>query len=211
VKTEHHDLIRSTVPTSHGFIARPKPGAAAAISPLPKSDKAPFVTNFEFIGTIDNAPYLCVPAAIEYRRTRLGGEDAVRDYLFGLARRGGQAVSRILGTETLENEEGTLGDCAFANVRLPLEIQSVVEAGRGSGLGETELAIAARDWMARAIVDEYDAFIALMWYGGAWWARLSAQVYLELSDFERGGRILLEVSERATKGEFLKKSGASKL
>jgi hypothetical protein len=179
-------------------------------SPLPKNEKTAFVRNFEFVGTIDSSPYLCVPAAIEYRKS-LGGEDAICNYLSTLARRGGEIVSKILGTETLENEEGTLGNCAFSNVRLPLDPQTILALNGDSHLELADRRIAVRDWMSQTNAKEYGTFIALMWYGGAWWARLSAQIYLELSDFEKGGRILLELSERVKKGEFLRKTGTSKL
>jgi hypothetical protein len=41
--------------------------------------------------------------------------------------------------------------------------------------------------------------------------RLSAQVYLEIGDFERAGRALGEVCERAGKGEFLTVAEKAKL
>jgi hypothetical protein len=41
-----------------------------------------------------------------------------------------------------------------------------------------------------------------LFYGGAFWARLSGQVYLELSDFEGLVPSLKEVCERANKGEW---------
>ncbi|KAL1835523.1 hypothetical protein VTK73DRAFT_5586 [Phialemonium thermophilum] len=38
--------------------------------------------------------------------------------------------------------------------------------------------------MSKALVDDYQTFIALTVHQGRWWARLSAQVYLSLEDFE---------------------------
>lgn len=206
--------MRSTLPTSHGFDPKPKPGVLPPVSPLPASSKSSFVVNFEFVGTIDNAPYLCLPTAIKYRQEKLGGEDAIAEYLFSLARRSGEIVSKILGTEILENEEGTLQNCAFSNVRLPLDPDLILALARPQSGEVTKDAVgfSVRDWMSSLLVREYSTFMALMWYGGQWWVRLSSQVYLEEADFERAGRILLEISQRVTKGEFLTVAeGKSKL
>ena len=56
--------------------------------------------------------------------------------------------------------------------------------------------------MLETLMAEYKTFVALFVYGGRWWARLSAQVYLELEDFEWAGRTLKEVCERAARGEY---------
>lgn len=192
--------MRSTLPTSHGFVARLKPGEKPLLSPLPYNPKPPFVANFEFVGTIDNAPFLCVSTAFAYRRDRLGGEDAVNALLFSLARDAGRLVSKQLGTETMENKEGTLGRCAFSNVRLPLDAAELVAL-----VGEDQKAALGglvRDWMSLVLVKEYDTFMAFMWYGGAWWVRLSAQVYLDMDDFQKGANVLTEVCGRVKRGEF---------
>lgn len=121
VRNQH--LMRSTLPTSHGFV--PKAGNTL-VSPLPPSAKSEYISNFEFIGTLDNSPYLCIPAALAWREKvvwkDLRGEDAVIGYGQYLAERAGEIVSKILGTEVLQNEEGTLTKCHFANVRLPLDL-----------------------------------------------------------------------------------------
>jgi hypothetical protein len=53
------------------------------------------------------------------------------------------------------------------------------------------------------LVDEYSTFIAIIFYAGAWWARLSAQVYLSMEDWEWAGNVLKEVCARVSKGEAL--------
>lgn len=201
--------MRSSLPTSHGFTPRAKPGAPPIISPLPASAKLPFVTNFEFVGTMDNAPYLCTAAAITWRRDRLGGEDVIAEYLVTLAKQAGELVSKRLGTEVMENEEGTLGLCAFSNVRLPLDFEEVSQISDSPD--KQSLGGKVRDWMSLVLVKEYGTFMAFMWYAGAWWVRLSAQVYLEVDDFQRAADMLLEVCERVQKGEFKNGLEVSKL
>ncbi|KAK3077483.1 hypothetical protein LTS18_010145, partial [Coniosporium uncinatum] len=172
---------------------------AAAKNPMPPSgNNSAYVSNFEFVGTIDNSPFLCVPEAIEWRR-QLGGEEKIREYCFRLARDGGEMIARRFGTEVLENEEGTLGKCCLTNVRLPIEANQVAAA---AGLEEAQVAGMVVNWMQRTIDAEWNTFIATFFYAGHWWTRLSAQVYLEMKDFEFAADILEKVCARAENGEF---------
>jgi selenocysteine lyase/cysteine desulfurase len=166
-------------------------------NPLPPSKKSPYITNFEFVGTIDNAPYLCIPKGLEYRES-IGGEAAIYAYNHKLAREAGQRVAKILGTEVLENKEGTLGNCCFTNVKLPLKLEEVISVANIKEIGVPVVV-----WVGETLVKEYGTFMALIFYGNAWWVRLSAQIYLELEDFEWAAAKLKEVCERVMKGEFL--------
>jgi hypothetical protein len=202
--------MRSSLPTSHGFVPLPAAGATPISNPLPPGSKSPFVENFAFVATIDASPYVCVPAAIAYRR-ELGGEAAIAGYTKALARTGGEIVARRLGTKVMENEEGTLGDCAFSNVALPLDAGALLARARGAAnggdeAGKEELGNVVVQWMSKIVVREYDAFLAFFWYGGGWWVRLSAQVYLDEADFERSGEIMKEVCARVEKLEFLEEA-----
>lgn len=197
VPERNQQLMRSTLPTSHGFV----PTEAGAINnPLPPSGKSAFVTGFEFVGTVDNAPYVSVPAGIEFRKrcTWAGqsGEEAINAFTSSQAREAGELVSGVLGTEVLENEEGTLGKCNFSNVRLPLEYAGVAH-------GDVGKAIKVAQWIAKVLVGEYDTFIAVIFYADAWWVRLSAQIYLTMEDWKWAGGVLKEVCDRVEKGEAL--------
>jgi len=197
VRNQH--LIRSTVPTSHGFVPRPQAGKEPIKNPLPPSSKTGFVTSFEFVGTLDNTPYLCVPTALAWRRrvTWDGkrGEQAVVEYMAHLARLAGQTVCSILGTETMEDKLSPTQLCAFANVRLPLDYNAIAH-------GDLENAIKLAQWMSETVRKENETFIVFYVHGEAWWVRLSAQIYLTLEDFEWAGAILKGVCERAGAGEW---------
>ncbi|KAI0412034.1 pyridoxal phosphate-dependent transferase [Xylaria grammica] len=183
VPLRNQHMITSSIPTSHGYV----PKSGSRFNPLPPSNKPAFINNFEFIGTLDVSPYACVKEAIEWRERVLGGEAKIREYTHTLAREGGKAAARILGTEVLDNESQTMSRCAMTNVALPIDI---------------ELASAStQHWMMRVMSKEYKTFIALITHGGRLWARLSAQVYLEMEDFEWAGHVLLELCERAKRGE----------
>lgn len=161
VPVRNQGLIRSTLPTSHGYLPLPKSGASIN-NPLPPSTKTPFVNNFQFVGTVDNAPYISLPAALEFRKAITwqgkGGEDAIMGFTQDQARKAGKLVAGILGTEVLENQEGTLGDCNFANVRLPLDAAALTAGGESPSK--------ITQWITNVLVEEYSTFVAVIFYAG---------------------------------------------
>ncbi|KAK5169201.1 hypothetical protein LTR04_006190 [Oleoguttula sp. CCFEE 6159] len=219
VPLRHQAAMRSTLPTSHGYVPTPRPGRVIN-NPLPPSAKSAFVTNFEFVGTIDNSPYLCIPAALAFRQrlTHGGkrGEAAVAAYCFELARAAGQLTASTLGTNVLARVDAAdrTEECCFSNVRLPLEYASVTNAASApsatnltsgdvdAAKGNHDAAIRIAQWISQVLVREYATFIAIVFYGDAWWVRLSAQVYLDLADFEWGAGVLKKVCERVRAGEW---------
>ncbi|KAK4237706.1 putative L-cysteine desulfhydrase [Achaetomium macrosporum] len=208
VPLRNQGLIRSSLPTSHGFV--PKATGLANMqrpNPLPPSTKSEFVNQFEFVGTIDNAPYLCVADSIKWREEVLGGEERIRKALTELARQGGDKVAQMLGTEVLDNESRSLTRCSMVNVALPLAVQQPEEGKEvpdGVALIAKSDASAVTNWVLETLMDEYKTFVPLFVYRGRWWARLSAQVYLEMEDFEYAGRALKELCERVARGEYKK-------
>lgn len=107
-------------------------------------------------------------------------------------------VSEALGTEILENEEGTLGNCCMSNVKLPLPFADIASMAKTEDVG-----MAVLNWIYSTLVKEFNTFMAIVSYADAWWVRFSAQVYLEEEDFEWAAKVLQEVCGRVMKGEFL--------
>jgi selenocysteine lyase/cysteine desulfurase len=165
--------------------------------------KSAWVANFEFVGTIDNSPYLCIPAALKWRESVCGGEKAILQYCHQLAKDAAKRTAEMLGTEVMENSTGTLTDCCLSNVRLPLKFEEVANIAAKAGIEEDEVGVLVRNWISKTLVEEYDTFMAVMFYGGGWWVRWSAQVYLELDDFEWGAEKLKELCGKVMKGEFM--------
>lgn len=243
VPQRNQHLIRSTVPTSHGYV--PLPGAAPRTNPLPPSAKSVFVNAFEYVGTLDNSPYLCVKDALEFRERVLGGEARIQRYMSSLATEGGAAVSKKLRTWVLGREH-TSGDslkhCAMVNVAMPLVVRQDKVQGSSKPVDRTDeiqarrasaqdaaaplnsagpvgqqsqtqrraedIAIPPEDaqrvwsWMTRVLVDDYQTFIPLFYHDGRFWARLSAQVYLDMDDFEWAGDTLKLLCERVARREY---------
>jgi len=196
VPFRNQHLIRTTMPTSHGYeFLSPNP-------PEIPDGKTPFVHLFEFVATFDYSPYLCIPAALEFRKKICGGEEAIRKYCFDIARVGGQRTADILGTEVMGKEmEGTqMHECSFANVRLPLKVK---KAGEVDVMG-----FEAKDgekiglWINKRGVEEFDTYLQIKFHDNGLWVRLSGQIYLEMQDFEWVGCRLKELCQRVEDGEM---------
>jgi len=88
-------------------------------------------------------------------------------------------LAQILGTEVLEGTEDDGGP--MINVRLPLP-----PAAAAAAQLRQQAAVGA------ALAARHDTFVPVCLHAGAWWARLSAQIYLDLEDFRFAGRALLD-------------------
>ncbi|KAJ4336048.1 hypothetical protein N0V95_008717 [Ascochyta clinopodiicola] len=195
-------LIRSTLPTSWGFKTLDSvPNTINPKNAFGGDVESEYVGNFEFVGTIDSSPYMCVPKALEWRKD-LGGEKVIIQYCTSLAQNAGLFLARSLGTEMMDNETKTLSQCCMAMVRLPIGVGKAQQTGDTIGLGKDQVAREVTLWLLRKMLDDYNTFLQTFFYGGAWWVRLSGQVYLELSDFEAAAPLLKELCERAEKGEW---------
>ncbi|PLN83634.1 putative aminotransferase [Aspergillus taichungensis] len=213
----HHNqhLIRTTLPTSWGFIPSPNsPPTAPSPVESDNDDKTPFERLFEFVATADDTPYLCVPAALRFRREVCGGEAAIYVYLERLAREGADVVAAALGTDVLQErglrggEESLLRRCGMSTVRLPVFVAGTAAAG-SSGDGRTRgFEIGADDaptvtkWVQDVLMDKYGTFVPVFEHGGWLWVRLSAQVYLERKDFEWLGGVLKKVCLDLKGGQY---------
>ena len=195
VRNQH--LMRSSLPTSHGFVPLPTKGKVEIQNPLGESLESPFVALFEFAATIDNSPYLCVAEAIKYRQDVCGGEKRITEYCKQVARGGGRAAAEILGTEIMDNKEGTLTQCALSNVRLPLTIGDAEGQIKGDHISR------AGKWMQDVLAQENDTFIPIYFYENSLWVRFSGQIYLEEKDIVWGAELLKKLCRRVENGEYM--------
>ncbi|KAH6974498.1 pyridoxal phosphate-dependent transferase [Ilyonectria sp. MPI-CAGE-AT-0026] len=185
VPFRNQGLIRSTLPTSRGYVPL---RVTEKQAPVPAEDagvKSAWVQSFDFIGTLDNSQPVVVKDALKWREEVLGGEERIRQYLWWLAKEGGKKTAEILGTEVIDNKAGTLTNCAMVNVWLPVKSADVQDG--------------VLAWAQELLVKEYKTFMALSQHNGQWYTRLSAGVYLDLEDFEWAGKVLKEVCERVLK------------
>ena len=197
IRNQH--LLPTTVATGKGYVAKSITNRGEQQLP---SAKSAFVTNFETVGTKDNGPYLCVKDAIAWRRNVLGGEMRIIKYLTDLNKKGSQYVADFLGTEVLENSAKTMTDCAMANIALPIWVGEKGRVAQGDALVPIEDQGKALQWMVKTLVDDYKTFIWVFHMSNRYWVRVSAQVYLDMKDYEIAGDVLKQLCERMREKEY---------
>jgi hypothetical protein len=166
---------------------------------------------FAYVATSDYMPHLCIPAALRFRQDVCGGEAPIYEYVKRLAKEGGDMVAKILETEVLEEPglgagaESQMRDCGIATVRLPLAIatgpSTAPDDVPGGALADEEVGPAVR-YLTKALADRYKTWLPIIDYRGWIWARLCAQVYLEISDFEMAGNALKVICEEINKRQM---------
>lgn len=198
VRNQH--LLPSTLSTSHGYISKT---GTRTTPPEIYGAKSFFINNFQWAGTKDYSPNFCVKDAVAYRKEVLGGEERILNYLWDLNKKGSKYVAEALGTEVLENSKGTLTNCAMANIALP-----VWKGERGPEAKETEIVVPpehmslAVTWLMRTLADDYKTIVPMFLLGNRLWFRTSAQIYLDMADYEHLAKSLNTMCERVRKGEY---------
>lgn len=203
VPFRNQHLIRTSIPACWGYGPQSKDNVDTAN--LVPGVKSAFVHLFDKVSTIDGTPYICVPEALKFRQGICGGEESVRSYCQDLVRAGGNRPAEILDTEVFENKSQSLHRCCFTNVRLPLEIRPTITADENKAeerafVGVDEAPHVAQ-WIVDQTVKEFETFIPTKVYAGAFWVRISGQIYLEIEHSEWAGQILLEPCGRVKRGE----------
>ncbi|KAL2038056.1 hypothetical protein N7G274_009276 [Stereocaulon virgatum] len=199
VSRRNQHLIRTSLPTSHGFEPLPREGARAIVNPLMTAGRhrTKFETLFEFVATADVSPYLCIEEALRFRSQICGGEEKIISYCEMISNEAGRRMAETFETDVMQNSETTLTRCAMTNVRLPLNI------GNGPCEIPEKDAVPVAIWMTEILAREHDVYLPTFVHACAFWIRLSGQIYLEIDDFVRGAEIVKSLCMRAKKGEYL--------
>ena len=157
-------------PRGCGFLWAPE-AMQADLHPLAISHGygAGFLAEFDWTGTIDPTPFLCVPDGIA-AHTRFGGA-ALMARNRRLALEAGRLLAARWGT-TLGGPPDAFA--AMVTVRLP-----VAETTPEAGLA-----------LQRRLAEEQRIEAAIIAQAGALWVRVAAQVYNELADYERLAAVL---------------------
>ncbi len=148
------------------------PAAQAELHPLTISHGygRGFLAEFDWTGTRDPSPSLCVPAGIACHE-RLGGA-ALMARNTALAREAADFLTARWGTEASGPASSF---AAMVTIRLPL-----------GGVVTEERSFALRRWLS----DEHRIEAAVVADSGALWVRIAAQAYNELADYQRLDRAI---------------------
>ena len=168
----------------HKWLMAPKGSGFLWTSPARQSDTHPlvishgygqgFTAEFDWTGTRDPSAWLAVPAAIDFHK-RLGGP-ALQARNTALAR---QAANLLLQRWRSERATSDALTGSMAAVRLPAK-----------GAPTAHRALELR----RSLFDQHRIEVAIHLFGGALWARISAQAYNELRDYERLAQVFARES-----------------
>jgi isopenicillin-N epimerase len=152
-------------PRGCGFLWAPQ-AMQAELHPLAISHGygAGFLAEFDWTGTRDPTPFLCVPAGIACHASFGGAALMARNHRLVLD--GARLLAARWGT-ALGGPENAFA--AMATVRLP-----VMETTHEAGLA-----------LQRRLAEEHRIEAAIVGQAGSLWVRVAAQAYNELADYER--------------------------
>merc|ERR1712039_431262 len=135
-------------------------------------DPTRFTSAFMWQGTADPSAFIAIHDALEWRSQL--GEAAIKSYMASLAEAGGLRIAQIWGTSLIPSDvlERKHMQASLTNIRVPCD-------------GPNEPSCPS-DLAARVTRDS-STFVPVGEYAGAGrglWARVSASIYNEVSDFE---------------------------
>ncbi|KIO28353.1 hypothetical protein M407DRAFT_243035 [Tulasnella calospora MUT 4182] len=167
IPRRNHHLIRTSFPTSWGYVSPP------AVQEFHKI--------FDWTGTNDLVPLLSIIPALDFRQS-IGGEKKIMDYCDNLAKEGGKRMAEILGTEVMDHNGELLN--SMVNVRLPLDVAP-------NGLLWDHLTLSQA--MMQQLIYDHECMVAVFVHDEKWWIRASAQIWTEISDFEYVAQVLKQM------------------
>lgn len=177
VSREHHKTIQP-VPIGHDYY----PGSDSN----EKHDDL-LLDKFAYVSSNNFAGIGSIPTTIEFRNKVCGGEDAIRDYCYNMARTVGVlGCKKWPGAALLENEEHSL-TTAMVSFFFPLQNYSADFDIRQPG--------PFIHYVQDRLLRHHKTAISCREYHGRFVVRFSCQIYNELSDYERAMDAIHETVE----------------
>ena len=159
----------------HKWLMAPKGSGFLWMSPVRRNEVHPLVIShyykksvvdeFDWVGTRDPTPWLCVPAAIQLHQ-RMGGP-GLRERNSILARKAAVLLARAWKTA-----QGSASDLIGSMATVQLPIREVSNSHHAHSLRTLLL--------TKHLID-----VAIIAFNGILWARISAHAYNSLEDYER--------------------------
>ena len=151
----------------------------------------PLADRYEYTSTRDYTALLSLSAAIDFRQDVLGGDDAIYDYVRHLALTARRYLLELWNTAPLVPESM---EEFMINVGLPISDPTVAK--------ELQQDLLEQHGMYAIVVQDH--------VSGMIYTRLSAQVYLEISDFQRLGQAVLDfIKDRSSSDDGLLSDAAA--
>ena len=128
-------------------------------------------SQFGYQGTMDDSIWMSMHGALDFRE-RFGDRDIIQ-YLHSICMEGADVLSTMWNTSLLVYNEENIG--SMINPILPTDDDD-----------EARL-------IGSILESEYSTILPIQPFEGEWYARLSCQIYHELSDFQWLGSAVLEI------------------
>ncbi|KAI5966486.1 uncharacterized protein KGF55_000795 [Candida pseudojiufengensis] len=169
-----------TLPISHSYLK-----SDTILSE--EDEKNRMIERFWFIGTKNFASVATIPDAYKFRNEICGGEETIYEYCHNLAVQAGDLVSKKWGTFVLDQPNktqiSTMVTIAVPTDKYPEFVKNWSKY----------------DNLVYKKCFDKKAYIPCASHNGKLFARLSAQVYNELNDYDLGSDILIQALDEVAK------------
>ncbi|CAF1375914.1 unnamed protein product [Adineta steineri] len=134
----------------------------------------PFQDEFFWLGTKDYSAYLTISDALDFRQT-IANESQIYSYMHQLANQAGNLLAQMWNSSILILDDKYIS--TMNNIQLPLTIDTLDK----------------KDNLYAKLVNDYNIFLPMYEFDKKFYCRISAQIYMELNDYEKVGNIVLDI------------------
>ncbi len=132
-----------------------------------------FQNEFFWLGTKDYSPYLTISDALDFRQT-IANETDILNYNNQLAIQAGNSLAQMWKSSTLTSNNQYIS--TMNNVQLPLIIDTIDKM----------------NILYQKLINEHNIFLPMFQFDQKFYCRISAQIYMELEDYQKVGKIVLD-------------------
>ena len=133
-----------------------------------------FQNEFFWLGTKDYSAFLTVSDALDFRQT-IGNESAIFTYNHQLAVQAGKLLAQLWNTSALVSDEKFIS--TMNNIELPSKITTLDQMND----------------LYQKLVNAHNIFLPMFQFDQKFYCRISAQVYMELRDYQVVGQLVLNI------------------
>jgi selenocysteine lyase/cysteine desulfurase len=144
-----------------------------------------FQSEFFWLGTKDYSPFLTISDALDFRQT-IANETDIYYYNHHLAVQAGNLLAQMWNSSTLTTDEKYIS--TMNNVQLPLNIDTLDKM----------------NILYQKLISDHNIFLPLFLFDNKFYCRISAQIYMELNDYQTVGNIVLDAILNMKFGPILK-------
>ena len=131
-----------------------------------------FQSEFFWLGTKDYSSYLTISDALDFRQT-IASENDIFHYNHQLAIDAGNLMASLWNSSTLTSTEESIS--TMNNIELPAIIKTIDQMNN----------------LYQKLINEHNIFLPMFQFDQKFYCRISAQIYMELIDYQHVAQILL--------------------